>query len=77
MAALSGLNTRVAYVQATGQATNTGANEPASQPMVGAADVPAIIDGTPIRVAVVTLSAAAGLVALRLAGFRFNVGVSN
>jgi hypothetical protein len=37
----------------------------------------AIIDGTPVRVAIITLSAAVGLVALRMAGFRFNVGVSN
>jgi len=35
-----------------------------------------VIDGTPIRVAVLCLSAAAGLVALHAAGFRFNVGVS-
>lgn len=34
------------------------------------------IDGTPVRVVVLALSAAAGLTALRWAGFRFNVGVS-
>lgn len=36
----------------------------------------AIVDGTPIRVCVMALAAAAGLVALKLAGLRFNVGVS-
>lgn len=34
------------------------------------------IDGTPVRVVVLALAAAAGLTALKLAGFRFNVGVS-
>lgn len=36
----------------------------------------AVIDGTPVRVVVLALSAALGLTALRMAGFRFNVGVS-
>lgn len=36
-----------------------------------------IIDGTPVRVVVLCLAAAAGLTALRLGGFRFNVGVSS
>lgn len=35
-----------------------------------------VIDGTPIRVVTYALAAAAGLFALRLAGFKFNVGVS-
>jgi hypothetical protein len=34
------------------------------------------IDGTPVRVVVLALSAAAGLMALKAAGFKFNVGVS-
>lgn len=34
-----------------------------------------VVDGTPVRVAAFTLAAAAGLAALRWAGFRFNVGV--
>lgn len=34
------------------------------------------VNGTPVRVVVIALAAAAGLTALRLAGFRFNVGVS-
>ena len=36
-----------------------------------------VIDGTPLRVVVVALAAAAGLTALKMGGFRFNVGVSN
>lgn len=35
-----------------------------------------IVDGTPVRVVVYALAAAASLVALRMAGFKFNVGVS-
>lgn len=34
------------------------------------------VDGTPVRVVVLALAAAAGLTALKWAGFRFNVGVS-
>lgn len=34
-------------------------------------------DGTPSRVAGILLLSAAGLAALKLAGFRFNVGVSS
>lgn len=36
-----------------------------------------VIDGTPVRVVVIALAAAAALTALRLGGFRFNVGVSS
>lgn len=35
-----------------------------------------VIDGTPVRVVVLALAAAAGLTALKFAGFKFNVGVS-
>jgi hypothetical protein len=35
-----------------------------------------IVDGTPIRVVVLALAAAAGLTALKMAGIRFNIGVS-
>lgn len=35
-----------------------------------------VVDGTPVRVVLYALSAAAGLWALRLAGIKFNVGVS-
>lgn len=37
---------------------------------------PSVIDGTPVRVVVLALSAAVGLVALHAAGFRFSLGVS-
>jgi alpha/beta superfamily hydrolase len=45
-------------------------------PQNGGAMSTNIIDGTPVRVVVICLAAAAGLTALRLGGFRFNVGVS-
>jgi hypothetical protein len=35
-----------------------------------------VIDGTPVRVVILALSAAGALMALKWAGFRFNVGVS-
>ena len=35
-----------------------------------------VVDGTPMRVAILGVSAAVGLWALRKAGFKFNVGVS-
>ncbi len=34
------------------------------------------VNGTPVRIVVLAFAAAAGLTALKLAGFRFNVGVS-
>lgn len=36
-----------------------------------------VIDGTPVRVVLYAVCAAAGLVALRWGGFKFNVGVSS
>lgn len=36
-----------------------------------------VVDGTPIRVIVYTFAAAAAIVALRMAGFKFNVGVAS
>ena len=36
-----------------------------------------VVDGTPVRVVMIALGAAAALTALRWSGFRFNVGVSN
>lgn len=35
------------------------------------------INGTPVRIVVLAFAAAAGLTALKLSGFRFNVGVSS
>lgn len=48
----------------------------AAIPGSGGAHNVVIIDGTPVRVVVLALSAAVGLTALRWAGFKFNVGVS-
>lgn len=36
-----------------------------------------VVDGTPIRVVILALSAAAGLTILKWSGFKFNVGVSS
>lgn len=36
-----------------------------------------VVDGTPIRIVVLALSAAAGLTALKWAGVKFNVGVTS
>lgn len=58
-------------VAMSGAAGNRGGVTPGASP----ADL-TVIDGTPIRVVVLALSAAAGLWALKIAGLRFNVGVS-
>lgn len=77
MAALSGFTDRVAYVAAPGPTTPTSpGNKGAGAPAQPTAGFPAVIDGTPVRVVVIALASAAGLYALKLAGFRFNVGVS-
>lgn len=34
------------------------------------------VDGTPVRVCMLAFAAAAGLLALKLSGFKFNVGAS-
>lgn len=47
---------------------------PTTAPMAGTNSI--VVDGTPVRVVVYALSAAVGLFALRMAGFKFNVGVS-
>lgn len=39
--------------------------------------LPSVIDGTPVRVVVLALAAAAGLTALHWAGLRFSLGVTN
>lgn len=56
---------------------------PASDPVGAVGAAPAmdagrvnVIDGTPVRVVTLAFAAAAGLFALKVAGFRFNVGVS-
>lgn len=52
-----------------------GVGGPAAEQNAQTASV--VIDGTPVRVVVLAFAAAAGLTALRMAGFRFNVGVSS
>lgn len=49
---------------------------PSGPTMAPSTTIPAVIDGTPVRVITLALAAALGLVALHAAGFRFNVGVS-
>lgn len=52
---------------------------PASAPPVGPSanfSTAVVVDGTPMRVALLGLSAAVALWGLRTAGFKFNVGVS-
>jgi hypothetical protein len=71
MAVLNGINGAPVVSIAPAQAQQATAPN-----MAPSAPVPTVIDGTPVRVAVLCLSAAAGLVALHAAGFRFNVGVS-
>lgn len=74
MASLVGYSNNVQYISPTNnQGTVAGAAAPISN---GAQAVATAIDGTPVRVAMIALSAAAGLVALHWAGFRFSLGVS-
>jgi hypothetical protein len=75
MAWLQGVSPATAYV--TPPPASVGAN--ARGTINGGSpntQLPAVIDGTPVRVAVLALSAAAGLFALHAAGFRFSIGVS-
>lgn len=77
MAGVNGLSRRMSFVTAPGGATNIAAHEPVSAAGTPATGVPAVIDGTPVRVAMLALGGAAGLILLRLGGFKFNVAVSN
>ena len=61
------------YIPTAPSTPTRAPNEP--PPQFGGSDV-VVIDGTPVRVVVLALAAAATLAALRLGGFRFNVGVS-
>lgn len=70
MAFLQGVGPAPAYVMGT--VPQPGAY--ATQTVNGGSpttELPAVIDGTPVRVVVIALSAAAGLLALQWAGFRF------
>jgi hypothetical protein len=75
MPVLNGLQSRVAFAPAPG-AGNVPPAPPNLTGMDPAGNVPDIIDGTPVRVGVIALSAAMGLLALRMVGVRFSVGVS-
>lgn len=69
-----GLTPQMVITQPPPQAAASGVNSvPRTSQSAGAV----VIDGTPLRVVVFALAAGAGLVALRLGGFRFNVGVSS
>lgn len=72
MAAINGLSGAVLATPITSGGSGSQAAGVASP----STPLPSIIDGTPVRVVVLSLSAAVGLWALHAAGFRFNVGVS-
>jgi hypothetical protein len=70
MASLSG------YGATTYVAMDDGAIGIGGPATMNATPALSVVDGTPVRVCVLALAAAAGLTALKFAGFRFNVGVS-
>lgn len=70
MASLAGYMQGAQYVQTAPSANPMAV--PGSDPSLNTV----VIDGTPIRVVILCVAAAAGLTALRLGGVRFNVGVS-
>lgn len=72
MAYLNGHSQGVAYMAAPMQAGAYAEGATAGPTTT----MSTVIDGTPVRVVVLALSAAAGLVALHWAGFRFSLGVS-
>lgn len=63
------------FHQATGYMVTQ--NGPVTDAAQGATANRVVIDGTPVRVVVLALAAAASLTALKWAGFKFNVGVSS
>lgn len=63
----------VQYVRATTGSPGSPSGGEATMP--NAAGV--VIDGTPVRIVILALAAAAGLTALKWAGIRFNVGVTS
>lgn len=73
MAVLPGYNP--SGVQYVAMATGGEVHSPVAAGQGG--DSRVVIDGTPIRVVILALAAAAGLTALKWSGFRFNVGVSS
>lgn len=76
MPLLAGRATDGAYSAVIGVAPNTGTSGVAPVDANRGPAGLAVIDGTPVRVVTISLAAALGLIALRMGGFRFNVGVS-
>lgn len=76
MAVLNGHPTQASVMVPTGLGGGIPIGGPVNGPMASGASSTVVIDGTPIRVVILAFAAAAGLVALRAAGFKFNVGVS-
>jgi hypothetical protein len=76
MPLLAGRASDGAYSAVIGVTPNTGTSGVAPVDANRGPAGLAVIDGTPVRVVVLALSAALGMTALRMAGFRFNVGVS-
>lgn len=73
MASLPGYNgSGVQYMTAPAQPQANPMAVPGSDPTASVVT----IDGTPVRVVVLAFAAAAGLVAFKMAGVKFNVGVS-
>ena len=73
MAVIPGVN---GIVVPTVPLASGGSGTAAPGVAVPSTTIPSVIDGTPVRVVTLALASAAGLWALKLAGFRFNVGVS-
>lgn len=63
------------YIATAGATPTRAPNEPPR--VLGGGSDTVVIDGTPVRVVVLALAAAAALAALRFGGIRFNVGVSS
>lgn len=76
MPILTGRGADGGYSAVVGVTPNTGTSGVAPVDVNRGPTGVAVVDGTPVRVVVLALSAALGLTALRMAGFRFNVGVS-
>jgi hypothetical protein len=76
MPILQGRTSDGAYSAVVGVAPSTGTSGVAPVDVNRGPAGMSVIDGTPVRVVVLALSAALGLTAMRMAGFRFNVGVS-
>jgi hypothetical protein len=71
----TGINPQVMVGSGVAGGSGASRNTGGVVPGYSSTDV-AVIDGTPVRVVVLAFAAAAGLWALKIAGFRFNIGVS-